>query len=269
MSLQLIRRQGESRAFVAVVRDITERRKVERMKNEFISTVSHELRTPVTSIRGSLGLLAGGVVGKLPAKARQLVEIANDNSERLIHLINDILDIETMESGKMRFSFRSCSLPALLNAALVSNQGYGEQFGVRFRLEHDVPEVDVWADPDRIAQVMSNLLSNAAKFSAAGSTVEVGATGRGNTIRISVTDHGSGVPEQFHDKIFGKFTQADGSDRRRIGGSGLGLSIAKLIVEQHGGAIGFDSITGQGTTFYFDLPMAQENISEKRAVRQA
>jgi PAS domain S-box-containing protein len=269
VSLQLIKRQGESRAFVAVVRNITERRKVERMKNEFVSTVSHELRTPVTSIRGSLGLLAGGVVGKLPAKARQLVKIANDNSERLINLINDILDIETMESGNMRFSFRSCPLASLLDSALVSNQGYGEQFGVRFRLKRGIPDVDVWADPDRITQVMSNLLSNAAKFSEPGSMVDVSAIQRGDSIRISVTDRGPGVPEEFHDKIFGKFSQADASDNRRIGGSGLGLSITKLIVEQHAGAIGFDSIAGKGTTFFFDLPMAQREISEKRALRQA
>ena len=269
VSLQLIRRQGESRAFVAVVRDITERRKVERMKNEFVSTVSHELRTPVTSIRGSLGLLAGGVVGKLPAKARQLVEIANDNSERLINLINDILDIEKMESGKMRFSFGSCPLLSLLDSALISNQGYGEQFGVSFRLKRGAPDVNVWADPDRIVQVMSNLLSNAAKFSAPGSMVDVSAIQFGDSIRISVTDRGSGVPEEFHDKIFGKFSQADASDKRRIGGSGLGLSIAKLIVEQHAGAIGFNSIDGKGTTFYFDLPMAQNETSKKRALREA
>ena len=268
VSLQLIKRQGESRAFVAVVRDITERRKVERMKNEFVSTVSHELRTPVTSIRGSLGLLAGDVVGKLPAKARQLVEIANDNSERLINLINDILDIETMESGNMRFSFRSCSLPAILDSALASNQGYGDQFGVRFRLRHTTPDIDVWADPGRIGQVMSNLLSNAAKFSAPGSIVDVGAARLGDSIRISVTDRGPGVPEEFHDKIFGKFSQADASDKRRIGGTGLGLSIAKLIVEQHAGAIGFDSIAGEGTTFYFDLPMASR-MSGNQVVRQA
>jgi PAS domain S-box-containing protein len=269
VSLQLIKRQGESRAFVAVVRDITERRKVDRMKNEFVSTVSHELRTPVTSIRGSLGLLAGGVVGKLPAKARQLVKIANDNSERLINLINDILDIEKMESGNMRFSFRSCSLSAILDSALVSNQGYGAEFGVRFHLKRTIPNVEVWADPDRIAQVMSNLLSNAAKFSGPGSIVDVGATRLGDSIRISVTDRGPGVPEEFHDKIFGKFSQADASDKRRIGGSGLGLSIAKLIVEQHAGAIGFDSIAGKGTTFFFDLPMAQREMSERRALREA
>ncbi len=268
VSLQLIRRQGESSAFVSVVRDITERRKVERMKNEFVSTVSHELRTPVTSIRGSLGLLAGGVIGKLPAKARQLVEIANDNSERLINLINDILDIEKMESGNMRFAFRSCALPALLETALVSNQGYGEQFGVRFRLQRAVPSIEVWADPDRIVQVMSNLLSNAAKFSSPGSNVEVAATEVADRIRISVTDHGPGIPEEFQDKIFGKFSQADASDKRRIGGTGLGLSIAKLIVEKHAGTMSFTTGPGAGTTFYFDLPMVRQDEPKKQAVRE-
>lgn len=269
VSLQLIERQGEQRAFVSVVRDITERLKVDRMKNEFVSTVSHELRTPVTSIRGSLGLLSAGVVGKLPSKARQLVKIAEQNSERLIRLINDILDMEKMESGEMRFSFRNVALPGLLDSALAINQGYGEQFGVAFRLKQPIPDVEVRIDPDRIAQVLSNLLSNAAKFSSPGGIVYVEAIRDKSRMRIEVSDRGTGVPEEFHDKIFEKFSQADGSDRRRIGGTGLGLSIAKMIVEKHAGTIGFNTTVGEGTTFFFDLPVARHHMSDRQPVREA
>lgn len=253
--MQLIRRPGEVGTFIAIARDLTERKKMEQMKNEFISTVSHELRTPVTSIRGSLGLLAGGVAGKLPKQAKELIDIANNNSERLIRLINDILDIEKIESGKMRFAMGPVQLPGLLNEALREVQGYAARFNVSLRIEGEIPDVTVRADRDRILQVLANLLSNAAKFSPPGAEVLASAKARAASVRVLVTDHGSGIPPEFHDKIFGKFLQADASDSREKGGTGLGLSIAKAIVEKHGGEIGFHTVQGEGTTFYFDLPL--------------
>lgn len=256
VSMQLIRRPGETGTFISIARDLTERKKVEQMKNEFVSTVSHELRTPVTSIRGSLGLLAGGAAGKLPKQAKQLIDIANSNSERLIRLINDILDIEKIESGKMRFAMRAIPLRGLLEAAIVENQGYAEKFGVHFRVPVAIPDVVVRADHDRVLQVMANLLSNAAKFSPTGATIDISAAPSSATVRIAVTDRGPGIPVEFHDKIFGKFSQADASDSRKPGGTGLGLSIAKAIVEKHGCEIGFSTAPGNGTTFFFDLPLA-------------
>lgn len=255
VTMQLIRRPGEVGTFIAIARDLTERKKMEQMKNEFISTVSHELRTPVTSIRGSLGLLAGGVAGKLPKQAKELIDIANNNSERLIRLINDILDIEKIESGKMRFAMGPVQLPGLLNEALREVQGYAARFNVSLRIEGEIPDVTVRADRDRILQVLANLLSNAAKFSPPGAEVLASAKARAASVRVLVTDHGSGIPPEFHDKIFGKFLQADASDSREKGGTGLGLSIAKAIVEKHGGEIGFHTVQGEGTTFYFDLPL--------------
>jgi signal transduction histidine kinase len=253
--MQLIRRTGEPGTFISVARDATERKKIERLKNEFVSTVSHELRTPMTSIRGSLGLLAGGVAGELPEHAKQLVDIAYDNSGRLIRLINDILDIEKIESGKMRFVMQAVALRALLEASLTENRGYAEQFGVTFALQGDIPDVLLRVDPDRIMQVMANLLSNAAKFSPRGGEVEVSVIAASVSVRIAVTDHGGGIPPEFRSQVFGKFSQADASDSRKMGGTGLGLSIARAIVEKHSGTISFES-TSAGTTFFFDLPIA-------------
>lgn len=265
VTMQLIRRPGESGTFVSIARDLTERKKVEQMKNEFVSTVSHELRTPVTSIRGSLGLLAGGVAGKIPKQAKQLIDIANSNSERLIRLINDILDIEKIESGKMRFVMQPTPLRGLLETALVENQGYAEKFQVRFRLPAEIPDVVVRADQDRVMQVMANLLSNAAKFSPTGGDIDISATAFSATVRISVTDRGAGIPAEFHDKIFGKFSQADASDSRKLGGTGLGLSIAKAIVEKHGCEIGFSTSPGAGTTFFFALPLVISGAHDEDA----
>lgn len=247
-------RLGERRVFTGLVRDITERKKVERLKSEFVSTVSHELRTPLTSIRGALGLIAAGVVGVLPDKARELIDIAHQNSERLSQLINDLLDIEKIESGRMRFVPRPHSIRALIEQSIVANAAYGQQFGVDFRLLEGEPGLLANVDADRFMQVMANLLSNAAKFSPAGSTVEVSAERRDASVRVSVRDRGTGIPEEFRPRVFQKFSQADGSDTRAKGGTGLGLSIVKAIVGQFGGSVDFE--TGpDGTTFFFDLPL--------------
>jgi len=250
------------RHFVGITRDITERKRVEQMQKEFVSTVSHELRTPLTSIRGSLGLILGGVTGKLPEKAKELLSIANNNSERLIHLINDILDMEKISAGKMHFDLRVTDLTPVVEQALEANRGYGDQLNVHFKLIA-VPddEVKVNIDEKRMAQMMSNLLSNAAKYSPADDQVDVSVeTITKEKVRISVHDHGKGIPEEFKSRIFSKFSQADSSDTRQKGGTGLGLNITKAIVEEQGGSIGFDSGEGRGTTFYVDLPIWHEEV---------
>lgn len=241
-------------------RDITERTRIERLKDEFVSMVSHELRTPLTSIRGSLGLILGGVAGELPDQARMLLDIAYKNSERLITLINDILDVEKIESGRIDFNLQALELTPLLTQAIATHQTYGEQFQVQFVLTEAVP-CQVKADPDRLMQVLANLLSNAAKFSPAGSTVEVSAqylTIDPPWVRVAVRDHGPGIPPEFMSRIFQKFAQADSSNTRQKGGTGLGLSISKAIVERLGGRIGFETAPNEGTTFYFDLPLLTE-----------
>lgn len=244
----------DKKMFTVVVRDITERKKMDKLKNEFIAMVSHELRTPLTSIRGSLGLINGGAVGKVPSAAQEMLQIASNNTERLLLLINDILDIQKIEAGQMAFRFQNVPLMPLVEQALRENSAYAEQYGVRYVIDHRLEEARVFCDPDRMMQVMANLLSNAAKFSPRDETVEVSVARNNDTIRISVTDHGSGIPESFQKQIFEKFTQADSSDVRNKGGTGLGLNISKLMIEKHGGHISFITSEGLGSTFYIDLP---------------
>lgn len=244
---------GHDRLY-AVARDITERRKVDQMKNEFISTVSHELRTPLTSIRGSLGLVSAGMVGSIPDQAKPLITIALNNCERLVRLINDILDIEKIESGKMEFKLTPIPLLPLLEQSIEMNRAYGEQFKVRFTLERGSLDPVVNLDSDKLIQVMSNLLSNAAKFSPPDSEVRVKLSAQEGKVRVSVVDQGAGIPEEFRKRIFGKFAQADSSDTRQKGGTGLGLSIVKAIVERMNGKIDFETEVGKGSVFYFELP---------------
>ena len=246
---------GNERLFVGIVRDITERKEMERLKGEFVSTVSHELRTPLTSIRGSLGLLAGNVVGKLPKKARALVEMAEMNTARLINLVNDILDMEKIESGRMEFRFGSVDLKTLVEHGIEANRGYAEAFDVDFVVADAAPGIVVRGDADRLTQVLANLLSNAAKFSPRGGKVEIACARLGAVGRVSVSDRGPGIAKEFHKDIFGKFTQADSSDARKVGGTGLGLNISKSIIEKHGGRLTFDTKVGAGSTFYFEVPI--------------
>lgn len=246
--------EGRTTNYVAVKEDITERMQIERMKSEFISTVSHELRTPLTSIRGSLALIAGGVAGELPAAVKPMIDIAHKNSERLILLVNDILDMEKIEAGRMEFSIEPIMLMSLLEQSLESNRAYAEQFKIAFELENSVPEAVIQVDSNRLLQVLANLLSNAAKFSHAGGKVKIAVGRHDEHIRISITDNGPGIPDEFRGRIFQKFTQADSSDTRKKGGTGLGLVISKAIVEQLGGRIGFESQPEVHTTFFVDLP---------------
>jgi PAS domain S-box-containing protein len=238
----------------AVARDVQDQKEIEQMKDDFVSVVSHELRTPLTSIRGSLGLLAGGVAGELPEKARSLIEIAAKNSDRLARLINDILDIEKMESGRMGFRFAPIEIGPLVEQAVESNRAYAETYGVELRTVETLPGARVWADADRLLQVLANLLSNATKFSPRGGVVQVAVERLGGFLRVAVTDRGKGIPPEIQPRLFEKFVQADASSTRQKGGTGLGLSISKAIVERHDGTIGFESEPGVATTFFFDLP---------------
>lgn len=247
----------ENREYIAIVRDISVGKKIERIKNDLISTVSHELRTPLTSILGSLRLLLGGVVGEIPIHAKQLLDISNNNCERLIRLINDILDIQKIESGHMNFNIGIYPLILLVRQAIDATQLFAMQFHVKFNLQ--IPDFDeficVSVDPDYLVRVIVNLLSNAAKFSPVGGTVDIKIKNLSTSIRLSIIDQGSGIPDEFRDRIFSKFAQADSSGSRQKIGTGLGLSISKLIIEQLGGNLGFNSNLGTGSEFFFDLPV--------------
>lgn len=247
--------------YAAIAFDLTERKRMESMKSEFISTVSHELRTPLTSIRGSLGLLAGGAAGEFPSRAKVLLDIANNNCERLVRLINDILDIEKVESGNMRFDMVRQRILPLVEQAISATQAFATQYQVKLELQPDADDAKASVDADRLIQVIVNLLSNAAKFSPLGATVEVRLIKLGDYLRLAVTDRGEGISDEFKSRIFQKFAQADSSDTRQKGGTGLGLSISRTIVEKHGGRIDFQSQRGIGTTFFFDLPIAASPIS--------
>lgn len=242
------------RHVVAVIRDITERQRVAEMKDAFVSTVSHELRTPLTSIAGSLGLLAGGAAGELPDKAARLIGIAHSNSQRLVRLINDILDVEKLESGKLILALAPLDLRDIATRSIEGVRGYAEQMGVTLSLSDGEP-APVRGDADRLIQVVTNLLSNAAKFSPSGGEVSVAVNPEARIARLSVRDHGPGISEEFRARIFGKFAQADSSDTRAKGGTGLGLAIAREIAERHGGRLWFESAEGEGATFHLDLPL--------------
>jgi PAS domain S-box-containing protein len=246
---------GGPDAFVTVVHDVSDLKRLDRLKSEFVSMVSHELRTPLTSIRGSLGLIAGGVTGAIPEATKNMVEIAKTNCERLIRLINDILDSEKIESGKMQFELQEVAVEPLVRRAIADNHGFARQRDVRLELRADADLGYVVADPDRLIQVLTNLLSNAVKFSPAGAAVDVELSRRGTRVRFEVRDHGPGIPDEFRGGIFQKFSQADNSAQAKAG-TGLGLNISKALVEKMGGTIGFNSARGIGTTFFFELPAA-------------
>ena len=237
----------------AVARDVNDRKKLERLKNDFISVVSHELRTPLTSIHGSLALILGGVAGELPEKVHTLAGIASKNSERLVRLVNDILDIEKIEQGTMLFRPARVELMPLVEQSVEDNRAYAQQLDVELRIAA-VAQARIWADPDRLQQVLANLLSNAAKHSPRGGVVDINVQRDDGRVCVSVTDRGKGIPLEFQPRIFEKFAQADTSSTRQKGGTGLGLSISKAIVDRHGGRLWFETAPGTGTTFAFELP---------------
>ncbi|HEU0098482.1 MAG TPA: ATP-binding protein [Allosphingosinicella sp.] len=251
--------------YVVVVRDVTERKQVETMKTEFVSTVSHELRTPLTSIAGSLGLLLGGAAGEIPDKAARLIKIAHSNCDRLVRLINDILDIEKIETGKLAFAIRPLALAPMIETVMQANQAFADAHDVRLETGPLPADAVVMADEDRLMQVFTNLLSNAVKFSPPSGAVTLSVERLDRRYRVSVADRGSGIPDEFRTRIFQKFAQADSSDTRQKGGTGLGLSIVREIVSRLGGAVAFEDRPGGGTVFHVDLPAAPgEPSSEPR-----
>jgi PAS domain S-box-containing protein len=251
-----IREKGEIVGAVIAFKDITERQIVERMKDEFISVVSHELRTPLTSIHGALGMLASGLLNAEPETGKRLLEIAVDSTERLMRLINDILDIERIESGKIQMAKQACNAADLITKAVDVMQAMAEKAEVI--LSVSTVSAQLWVDPDRIIQTFTNLLSNAIKFSPQGASVWLTAESQGHQILFQVKDQGRGIPADKLETIFERFQQVDASDSRNNEGTGLGLAICRSIVQQHGGRIWVESTLGEGSTFYFTLPRSEK-----------
>lgn len=247
--------QGRVRGTVVAFRDVSERREIDRMKDEFISVVSHELRTPLTSIRGALGLLAAGKLGELDPRGQRMLDIALSNAERLVRLINDILDLERMTSGRAPLELEECSARRLLLEATESVQAMADAAGVRLRVE-DGDDPTLRADGHRIVQALTNLAGNAVKFSSAGDEVDLRARAEGPWVVFEVQDRGRGIPPEHRERIFERFQQVDGSDSRQKGGTGLGLAITRSIVESHGGRIELESAVGEGSLFRLRLPRA-------------
>lgn len=249
-----IKGQIDPRALLRSLRYAIERKRLESLKDEFVSTVSHELRTPLTSISGSLGLLMSNAAGKLPAPAIRLVGIAHANCQRLVRLVNDILDIERVQAGGSLFEFKQVALRPLVEDVIEANRGFAEGYGVKIKLAACSTDADARVDPDRLTQAITNLLSNAIRYSTPDQEVTVSIERAVGSVWISVRDHGPGIPADFKPRIFERFAQADATDTRQKGGTGLGLSIVKQVVERLGGEVGFGDAPGGGAIFYIALP---------------
>ncbi|MFM7426828.1 MAG: ATP-binding protein [Elainella sp.] len=257
---------GNLVSYVGTIEDVTKSRAVAQMKTEFVSIVSHELRTPLTAIRGSLGLLAAGVFDHKPEKSKRMVQVAAEQTDRLVRLINDLLDFQRLESGKLELRMQTCDAATLLNQALETLRPCAGQHQIT--LVAQATPIQVWANPDAVVQTLTNLLSNAIKFSTAGQTVRVSVTrtealppgfpsptpASGYAL-FEVSDQGRGIPANMLERIFEQFQQVDASDSRQKGGTGLGLAICRKLVEHHQGQIWAESNLGQGSRFYFTLPL--------------
>jgi two-component system, OmpR family, sensor histidine kinase VicK len=241
--------QDEIVGIVEIARDITENKRQEQLKDEFVATVSHELRTPLTSILGSVGCLIAGAGGALPEPALRILRIGLNNCRRLVAIVNDILDMEKIQSGEMVYEREAVDVLALAKQVIEANQAFADTYGVVVRLDDNAGEGTVDADPKRLAQVLKNLLSNAIKFSPHDGEVIVSVENRNQTVSVSVRDYGPGIPDDYRDRIFEKFVQVDASDIRQRGGTGVGLTITKKIVDQLDGQIAFAPAAGCGTIF--------------------
>ena len=239
----------------SLIEDITERRKLDKMKDQFISTVSHELRTPLTSIKGSLNLLAGGAVGSISDKAQALLVTAERNAQRLTTLINDLLDMEKLVAGKMPMTFLKQPLGPLLDETIDSLSSYAQQHNVVLQCSGSWPAVQVNVDGQRLIQALSNLLSNAIKFSPQGEAITIKVQQQDTNIHILVRDRGQGVAPEFEDRLFQRFSQADSSDTRKLPGTGLGLAITQEICQQLGGSVMYRQPNGRGAEFIIQLPI--------------
>lgn len=230
-----------------------------QIKSQFISTVSHEIRTPLTSIKGSLDLATSGALGQVPEKLARVLNIAAKNGQRLTTLVDDLLDLQKIEAGKMEFHFVKLNVNELVRESVEAAEGYAEKHDIHMTTSLPARALTVRGDSFRLAQVINNLLSNAIKFSKESGSVHVQVKSNGNHVRISVQDAGLGIPEDARVRLFQSFSQVDSSDRRKVAGTGLGLNIAKRIVEQHGGIIDYTSQQGVGSTFYVELPLLQSS----------
>jgi PAS domain S-box-containing protein len=247
--------QGNVKGFFGLTNDISDRKAAEQMKDEFVSVVGHELRTPLTSIHGSLVLLASQKLGTMPPQAQEFLEISLKNTQRLTRLINDVLDLERIESGRVTMAMQAYPLSDLIFQAVQALQAMAAAKAIHFTLEP--MQATVWVDADHMIQVFTNLLSNAIKFSPAQTTVWIGAAKRDHDILVWVKDQGRGIPASKLNRIFERFQQVDASDSRQLGGTGLGLAICKNIVQRHGGEIWAESTPGLGSTIFFTLPDVQ------------
>ncbi|MBD2358689.1 PAS domain-containing protein [Tolypothrix sp. FACHB-123] len=247
---------NELMGYVGTIEDITESREIEKIKKEFISIVSHELRTPLASIRGALGLLSSGVLNAQPETAQQMLDIAYNDTERLVRLVNDILDLEHLESNKFNLVKQWCDTATILHQSVAAVQPLATENQIALVM---LPSyVQIWVDSDRIMQTLVNLIGNAIKFSPANSTVTATVEELSDRVLFKVQDQGRGIPESMLESIFGRFQQVDASDSRQKGGTGLGLAICRGIVQQHGGEIWVESVLGKGSIFYFTIPKFDE-----------
>ncbi|HEX7138017.1 MAG TPA: ATP-binding protein, partial [Vicinamibacterales bacterium] len=263
----IVNERGNANGVVVTFRDISERLAIERMKDEFVSTVSHELRTPLTSIRGALGLLGSGLLGDVNQRGQRMLDIAVTNTDRLVRLINDILDLERIDSDRVELNRAAVDSGGVMTEAVEGIQAFADRARVTV-IANPVHAV-LWGDRDRIIQTITNLLSNAVKFSPAGTTVRLTGSEAGGTFTFAIEDQGRGIPKEYLETIFERFKQVDASDSRSKGGTGLGLAICRSIVTAHGGRIWAESEEGKGTTFRFTIPIHEETASSQPAASVA
>ena len=257
MELAMTRLDGGDRPMaLCIVRDVSERHEVDRVKDEFVATVSHELRTPVSAVKAALDLVEMGHAGDIPEQAMAMVDIAGRNTNRMLRLVDDILTLQSLESGGLRFTLEMVDVRAVVAQAVETNSPYASQYGVTVVMEESDGPTFANTDPARVAQVIVNLLSNAAKFSPADRPVHVAVAAVDGMIRTTVADGGPGIAEDAREKVFERFQQLDGATTREQEGSGLGLAISRAIALRLEGVLDFESVVGEGTTFYLDLPAA-------------